>query len=210
MIPDSLLDGYRRFRTDRFAVEEARYRELADGQAPETMVIGCADSRCDPATIFAAAPGELFVIRNVAALVPPSQPDAGYHGTSAAIEFAVDVLRVRNIVVMGHGLCGGVATSLASRDAPPPGQFIGPWVQLLSPLRDRLIEDRPEATAEEQQRSLERYGILFSLQNLRSFEFVRSAIDDDRLALHGAWFSIAEGTLHWYDPGSGRFAVVEA
>lgn len=210
MLPDSLIDGYRRFRSDRFAAEEARYRELTAGQAPETMIVGCADSRCDPATIFAAAPGELFVIRNVAALVPPSQPDAGYHGTSAAIEFAVEVLRVKNIVVMGHGLCGGVAASLASRDTPPPGQFIGPWVDLLSPLRDRVVADRPDAAPEDRQRTLEHYGILFSLQNLRTFDFVANAIAEGRLSLHGAWFSIGEATLHWFDPASGLFEVVEA
>ena len=209
MLPDALIEGYRCFRSDRFAAEEARYRELTAGQSPETMIIGCADSRCDPATIFAAAPGELFVIRNVAALVPPSQPDAGYHGTSAAIEFAVEVLHVKNIVVMGHGLCGGVAASLASIDTSPPGQFIGPWVELLSPLRDRVIADRADTTPEELQRALERYGILFSLQNLRTFDFVERAIAEGRLSLHGAWFSIGEATLHWFDPASGLFEVVE-
>lgn len=210
MVPAPLLEGYRRFREDRFATEEARYRDLAGGQSPDTMIIACADSRVDPATIFAAAPGEMFVVRNVAAIVPPCQIDAGYHGTSAALEFAVTILGVRNIVVMGHGLCGGVAASLGAAENRPPGQFIGPWVELLSPVRDRMLADGTAREPEDRQRALERMGVLFSLANLRSFPFLADAIAADRLTLHGAWFSIAEGALYWYDMATGRFAAVDA
>jgi carbonic anhydrase len=208
MIPPTLAAGYRQFRNERFEAEEARYRDLAGGQAPETMIIACADSRVDPATIFAAAPGELFVVRNVAALVPPYQPDSGYHGTSAALEFAVTGLGVRNIVVMGHGLCGGVAAALDAADNGPAGQFIGPWVDLLSPVRDVMMEDTAISGAEQRQRALEWLGVLFSIGNLRSFPFVGDAIEAGNLNLHGAWFSIAEAELYWHGAESGAFEAV--
>ncbi len=210
MIPPTLAAGYRQFRNDRFADEEARYRELAAGQDPETMLIACADSRVDPATIFAAAPGELFVVRNVAALVPPYQPDAGYHGTSAALEFAVTGLGVRNIVVMGHGLCGGIAAALDAADNGPTGQFIGPWVDLLSPVRDEILADRSVTGPEQRQRALEWLGVLFSIGNLRTFPFVREAVEAGRLQLHGAWFSIAEAELYWHGMENGAFEAVAA
>ena len=208
MIPSRLAAGYRQFRNERFEAEEARYRALAAGQDPETMIIACADSRVDPATIFAGAPGELFVVRNVAALVPPYQPNAGYHGTSAALEFAVTGLGVRNIVVMGHGLCGGVAAALDAADNGPAGQFIGPWVDLLSPVRDELLADPDVTDAEQRQRALEWMGVLFSIGNLRSFPFVRAAVDAGRLKLHGAWFSIAEAELYWHGAETGAFEAV--
>ena len=210
MIPPTLSDGYREFRRDRFRTEESLYRDLAQGQSPRTMVIACADSRVDPATIFAVAPGEMFVVRNVAALVPPYQPDSGYHGTSAALEFAVTGLGISDIVVLGHGLCGGIAASLGAADTPPPGQFIGPWVELLSPVRDRVLGDNSLTGPDARQRALEWMGVLFSIGNLRTFPFVVDAIDAGRLALHGAWFSIAEAELYWYGDETGVFEAVPA
>lgn len=208
MIPAPLFDGYTRFRRGRFRDEEARYRELAGGQDPETMVIACADSRVDPATIFAAAPGELFVVRNVAALVPPCAEASGYHGTSAALEFAVKEIGVKNIVVLGHGLCGGVAASLAAADNQPTGAFIGPWVEMLAPERDRMLADRPDLDVAERQRWLEWIGVVYSMGNLRTFPFVEHAIEDGHLAVHGAWFSIAEAELYWHAPDTGTFEAV--
>ena len=200
-IPAGLAAGYRRFRSERYAVEAERYRALAKGQRPSTMIIACADSRADPATIFAAAPGELFVVRNVAALVPPFEEGGGYHGTSAAIEFAVSELSVPEIVVMGHGLCGGIAAALSER---PTGRFIGPWVELLAGIRARLSDADPGA----RQKRLEQMAVEYSLQNLTSFPFVEAAIVAGRLRLHGAWFAIAEGELEWLDGTSGRFERV--
>ncbi len=208
MPPDALLNGYRRFRDGRLEEEKARYRELAKGQAPETMIIACADSRVDPATIFSAAPGELFVVRNVAALVPPHQPDAGYHGTSAALEFAVTGIRVRNIVVMGHGQCGGVAASLAGAARRPTGMFIGPWVELLAPVRNPILED-PSVAMEDRQRLLEWRGIQYSIENLRTFPFVQAAEKCGELNIYGAWFSIGEAKLFWFEDATGSFAPVE-
>ena len=210
MIPASLHAGYRRFRDDRFLTEEARYRDLAGGQSPETMIVACADSRVDPATIFAAAPGELFVVRNVAALVPPCETSSGYHGTSAALEFAMTGIAVKNIVVMGHGLCGGVAASLAAAENVPTGTFLGPWVELLSGVRDDVLRDERISGAVERQRALEWMGVLYSIGNLRTFPFVREAEQAGRLNVHGAWFSIAEAELYWHDADTGIFEAVVA
>lgn len=208
-MPRELADGYRRFRKGRFTDEANRYRELAEGQTPRTMIIACADSRVDPATIFAAGPGELFVVRNVAAIVPPCDPDGGYHGTSAAIEFAVTGLHVENIVVMGHGLCGGVAAALAAAEDRPVGQFIGPWVSLIQDVRDELIARAPHQSQEERQRALERMAVQQSLDNLMTFPFLSEAVEAGRLKLAGAWFAIMEGELHWLDWDSGVFEAVD-
>ena len=209
-MPDDLAAGYRRFRQGRYVEEEARYRELAEGQTPRTMIIACADSRVDPATIFAAGPGELFVVRNVAAIVPPCDPDGGYHGTSAAIEFAVTGLKIANIVVMGHGQCGGISAALAAAEDHPVGQFIGPWVGLIKDVRDELLARSPDADANERQRSLERMAVQQSLHNLLTFPFIVEAVDAGRLELSGAWFSIMEGELHWLDWDRGVFERVAA
>ena len=209
-IPAALATGYELFRRERFPGEVRRYQALAEGQKPETMVIACADSRVDPATIFQASPGELFVVRNVAALVPPCEQNGHYHGTSAAIEFAVTVLGVKSIVVLGHGQCGGVAASLrAARAGPLPGVFIGPWVALLSDVRDQLLDHRPHLSGEERQQALEHLAIKQSLINLTTFPFVAAAIERDALRLHGAWFSIGKGELRWLDDERGTFEVVK-
>lgn len=204
-IPAGLAAGYRRFRRERYRAEAERYRALAKGQRPRTMIIACADSRADPATIFSAAPGELFVVRNVAALVPPFEEGGGYHGTSAAIEFAVSELAVPDIVVMGHGQCGGIAAALAER---PVGRFIGPWVELLAGIRDGLSQAAPALDGTGRQKLFEQMAVHYSLQNLTSFPFVKAAIEAGQLSLHGAWFAIAEGQLEWLEASSGRFEPV--
>jgi len=206
VIPAALHDGYRRFRSDRYAQEVDRYRALAQGQQPQTMVIGCADSRVDPATIFSAGPGELLVVRNVAALVPPYEEGGTYHGTSAALEFAVCVLQVSRILVLGHGMCGGIEAALASVEHGPVGRFIDPWVGLLADVRDELIA-RTEPGSD-RQRALEQAAVRQSLRNMMSFSFIFEAVDEGRLALDGAWFSIAEGELLWLDPDSNDFEQV--
>lgn len=207
-IPEELREGYRRFRAGRYVDEAERYRALARGQQPGTMVIGCADSRVDPATIFSAGPGELFVVRNVAALVPPCEETGAYHGTSAALEFAVSVLGVANIVVLGHAMCGGVAAALAAAEQRPVGRFIRPWVELLADIRDELIERAESPDAESRQKALERMAVQQSLHNLTSFPFVAEAVGEGRLRLGGAWFSIAEGALLWLDRDTGVFEPV--
>lgn len=207
-IPADLLSGYRLFRSGRFAEEAERFRALSAGQQPHTMIIGCADSRVDPATIFSAGPGELFVVRNVAALVPPCEIDGGYHGTSAALEFAVTGLKVSNIIVMGHGLCGGVSASLALSEGSAVGSFLGPWVSILDKVRDEMLGAAAHLQGEDRQRALEHLSVRQSLDNLKGFPFINDALFDGQLSLHGAWFSIAEGELQWLDLESGTFERV--
>ena len=208
--PEPLLRGYRSFRDDRYAREQDRYRSLAEqGQAPETMVIACCDSRAAPETIFNAAPGELFVVRNVANLVPPCEPGDICHSTSAALEFAVQSLKVQHIVVLGHGRCGGIRAALHPAAEPlSPDDFIGRWMNRLGPAAEAVVSS-PELTEEERQTALERASISQSIANLRTFPFVSILEDRKRLGLHGAWFDIAEGELWTMDPETGDFSKAE-
>ncbi len=204
-----LIAGYRRFRARRFREARELFRQLKDSQQPATMIIACADSRADPAMIFDAAPGELFVVRNVAALVPPYDESGGLHGVSAALEFAVTILKVKQIVVMGHGGCGGIAASLAAADHRPIGRFIAPWVEIAADARDAVLADATISTRDWQE-AVEHGAVGQSIKNLASFPFVRSAMDTGDLNLDGAWFSIGKGELHWRDPTSGDFTLVAA
>ena len=208
-VPYDLMIGYRRFREERFAGQAEQYRSLAQAQTPRTMVIGCADSRVDPATIFSAAPGELFIVRNIAALVPPFEETGTYHGTSAAIEFAVTSLNIENIVVLGHGMCGGIAAALAVAEQRPVGRFVEPWVELIAESRDKLLQRTSSDDPEGRQKELERLAIQVSLQNLTTFPFVKNALETGRLALHGAWFSIVDAELRWLDWDTGVFERID-
>ncbi|MFN3911420.1 carbonic anhydrase [Hyphomonas sp.] len=199
-----LIAGYRRFRAGVYAEQAQLYRELGEGQDPDVMLIACADSRAEPSDIFNAAPGQMFVVRNVANLVPPYKPDGGLHGVSAALEFAVNVLKVRHIVVMGHGGCGGVTASLTESKSALIGEFVAPWVKLLDAARARVLE----SGSVNPQFALELEGIETSLENLMSFPWVAEAVAAGELELHGAWFAIKHGELHWRNPASKRFEVV--
>jgi carbonic anhydrase len=205
-LPERLLDGYRTFMSGKFASETARYRSLArDGQAPETMVIACCDSRSAPEAVFDAGPGELFVVRNVANLVPPYAPDGEFHSTSAALEFGVMSLRVKNIVVMGHGRCGGIKAALDPEQRPlSPGDFIGKWMSLVEPAA-QAVTGNTMMTAGERQTALERITIRFSLANLRTFPCVKTLEDKGRLTLSGAWFDISTGELWVMNRDTGDF-----
>jgi carbonic anhydrase len=206
VLPERLLAGYRAFIEGRYAGERQRYRALAkDGQSPEIMMIACCDSRAAPEMIFDAGPGELFVVRNVANLVPPYAPDGEYHATSAALEYGVQVLKVRSIVVLGHGRCGGIKAALDPSAGPfSPGDFIGKWMSLLGPAAAR-IGGAEFLTAAERQTALERASIRASIENLRSFPCVSILEGKGRLAVHGAWFDIESGELWVMDPVSGDF-----
>ena len=208
--PRALLDGYRSFKEGRYGRERDRYRALAEhGQTPKVMVIACCDSRSAPETIFNAAPGEIFVVRNVANLVPPYEPASGYHGTSAALEFAVQSLKVRHIVVLGHGGCGGIRAALHPAAQPlSPDDFIGKWMKLLGPAADAIASGRPLTDAQ-RQTALERASIHGSIANLRTFPCVAILEDRNRLGLHGAWFDIADGDLWTMDPAGGEFYRAE-
>ena len=206
MFPKRLTEGYVSFLHGRLERERARYETLAEkGQHPEIMVIGCGDSRVAPETIFDAGPGEMFVVRNIANLVPPCEPDVdtSYHGTSAAIEFGVNALKVKHIVVMGHASCGGVA-AFANKAAPlSKRDFIGKWMSQIAPVVDRLgppTEDRQSWI-----RQLEWAVVEYSLNNLMTFPAVRERVEEGSLTLHGAYFGVATGLLFVRDPVSGEF-----
>ena len=200
-----LIEGYYRFRGTDWQKERARWQELAGGQSPKVMVIACSDSRVDPTTIFGSRPGETFVVRNVANLVPPYEPDGGRHGVSAALEFAVTKLGVEEIVILGHGACGGVNAALTralADTAPGEGGFVANWISLLDAARDRVAAEH--GTGPEGQQALEQEGVRVSIANLLTFPFVRERVEAGTLAIHGAVFSIADGKLRVLDD-DGRF-----
>lgn len=204
-----LIAGYRRFRASRYREARDLFHRLHKGQKPATMVIACADSRADPAMIFDAAPGELFTVRNVAALVPPYEEGGGLHGVSAALEFAVTALRVKEIVVMGHGGCGGIAACLAAAADRPVGKFMAPWVEIAADAREAVLRNEAIPRSDWQE-AVEHGAVGLSLNNLMSFPFVRAAFERGELSLDGAWFSIGKGELHWRDADTGAFTVVAA
>jgi len=208
--PRKLLGGYAHFRKTRLTRERERYEQLAEkGQKPDTMIIACCDSRSAPETIFGTAPGEIFVVRNVANIMPPYESDGDYHGTSAALEFAVQALRVKHIVVMGHGRCGGIAAfrqQLTGEAGEPlsPGDFIGKWISLLEPVAHN-IERNGNETAEELQMKLECGSIRQSIEHLKTFPCVSILLEREQIGLHGAWFDISTGELWTMNEESGEF-----
>jgi carbonic anhydrase len=201
-----LIEGYRRFKQGRWPEERAHYEELAHkGQNPNYLVIACSDSRADPATIFNASPGELFVIRNVAGIVPPFESDSGHRGTSAALAFAVVQLGVGNIVVMGHAHCGGVAAALDNRlVANVP--FIGHWIELLEPALEHSAHIHD---TEERHTAMERDCVRLSLENLMTFPFVAERVKAGKLQLHGSRFGIANGKLEVLNRATGDFESID-
>ena len=213
LIPSRLEQGYRAFLEGRFPTERQRFRKLAEaGQKPRIMLIGCCDSRCAPETIFDSSPGEIFVLRNVAALVPPYKPNDDFHSTSAALEFGVMGLRVEHIVVMGHEACGGIK-AYAENEADPymrplsPGDFIGQWIKLIAPAAHAL----GPAPATPDTAYVEKLGhesVKQSLANLRTFPCISGLIEKGRLSLHGAYFGVADGRLLALDEARGVFEPI--
>ena len=206
--PERLVDGYKTFATQRLPTEQVRYRELSRvGQSPETMVIGCCDSRVSPEVIFDAGPGELFVVRNVANLVPPYAPDGGAHGVSAALEFAVQVLRVKHIVVLGHAQCGGVRAFIDKIAPLSPGDFIGRWMSLFVKPGE-IVEQREHESMQHFVTRIEKAAVLRSLENLMTFPCVNILVGRGKLQLHGAYFGVAEGSLAILDDDTNEFRRV--
>ncbi|MFL6791275.1 MAG: carbonic anhydrase [Bradyrhizobium sp.] len=206
--PQHLLDGYRSFTTQRLPTEQTRYRELARrGQSPAVMVIGCCDSRVSPEVIFDAGPGELFVVRNVANLVPVYQPDSGTHGVSAALEYAVSVLRVKHIVVLGHAQCGGIRAFIDKIQPLSPGDFIGKWMQMFIKPGE-VVEQRDHETMQDFTIRIEKAAVFRSLENLMTFPFVRERVKRGEIDLHGAYFGVAEGSLFVLDQAAKEFRSV--
>jgi len=203
----SLVEGYRRFLGTRYRRQAELYQSLSEtGQSPKTMVVACCDSRVDPAVIFDTAPGELFVVRNVANLVPPYEPHGDYHGTSAALEFAVTTLKVEHVLIMGHAQCGGVQAFLEGIfDPDREHDFIRKWVSIMNPARAEALRQAPHRSPAELQQMIEFAAVRQSLENLSTFPFVKERLEDGSLQLHGAYFGIATGELLGLDPKSGTF-----
>jgi carbonic anhydrase len=208
-LPPRLSEGYASFRKRRYAEEAQRYFNLGEGhQKPTIMVIACSDSRAAPETIFDAGPGEIFVVRNVANLVPPYTPDGGHHATSAAIEFGVLSLGVKSILVMGHGRCGGIRAAITDGNPLSHTDFIGSWMR---PIKDvaRIIPREAGESDEIHERHVERASIEHSLANLRTFPWIRMKENRRELSLHGAWFDISMGELHVYDEPTASWLGIE-
>ncbi len=207
----TLIEGYRRFRSGAYREQRERFDRLAsEGQSPKLMVIACSDSRVDPAQIFDVDPGEIFVVRNVAALVPPFETTPGHHGVSAALEFALQVVKVRQIVVLGHGMCGGCKAALTRELAgtvPGEGGFIADWIALLDDAQ-AAVATAHGRSSDVAQRAMELAAIQVSINNLRTFPCVRQKERDGELKLRGAFFAISDGLLHILDEVSGEFAPV--
>jgi carbonic anhydrase len=208
--PEHLADRFRRFKYRHFAPNFDHYEKLATfGQHPEVMIVSCCDSRVDPETIFSAMPGELFVMRNVASLVPPYETSGKYHGVSAALEFAALNLRVKHIVVVGHSGCGGVRACLEQDAArQTEAQFISNWMSMLDEARVRVVDGYRGRPLTELRAALEKEGIKTSLATLRTFPCIKLLESKGRLALHGAYFDIATGTLAVFNQATGTFAAV--
>ena len=203
-----LIAGYRRFREQGWKPERQRWEALREGQQPRVMVIACSDSRVDPAQIFDVNPGEIFVVRNVAALVPPFETNPGHHGVSAALEFAVQVLKVREVVVMGHGMCGGCRAALTQElhgTEPGQGGFIADWIAMLDEAREPVARELG-TEGREAERAMEQAAVKVSLANLRTFPCVREKEKRGSLTLRGAFFAISDGVLHLLDEGTGAFS----
>jgi len=208
--PQRLIDGYSAFTSGRLQSEQNRYRELAErGQTPEIMVIGCADSRVSPEVIFNARPGELFVVRNVANLVPPYAPDGGAHGVSAALEFGVAALKVQHIVVLGHAQCGGVQAFAEDAEPLSPGDFIGKWMSLMAPAMEK-VGPRGDLPRADYLTRVEQANVVNSLENLMTFPRLRKLTETGRIAIHGAYFGVATGKLSVRDPATGEFKPIAA
>lgn len=209
-VPTYLVNRYHGWKATTFAENKGWYRRLADeGQRPRAMVISCCDSRVHVTAIFGADQGEFFIHRNIANLVPPYNPDGEYHGTSAAIEYAVTSLKVSHLVVLGHSGCGGVegCYNMCSGKAPElesKSSFVGRWMEILRPGYDRL----PNGTEAQRKHALEKQAVLISLENLMTFPFVQNAVESDTLSLHGVWNDIGDGALETYDPNINAFSAI--
>ena len=197
--PSHLIAGFARFQSNHFSREDVLYRNLVEqGQTPKVLIVGCCDSRVDPALIFDCAPGDLFVIRNVANLVPPAEDRVGHHGTTAALEYGVCNLTVEHIVVLGHAHCGGIHNLLQTGGNANPHSYIDDWMSLVEAARLQVMRDFGDASKEMQQRECEQRAIVVSLQNLMSFEWIAERVAKGTLALHGWYFDIESGQLLAY------------
>lgn len=207
--PGQLIEGFRRFREQHFTENDALYRQLVtEGQSPKIMVVACCDARVDPAIVLDCKPGDLFVIRNVANLVPPAESrSSGRHGTSAALEFGVRNLGIEHIIVLGHAQCGGIR-SLFSGGRGETDSYVSAWMRMAEEVHAGVLRDLPEATLEQQMMACEERAILVSLENLMTFQWVRERVESGTLTLHGWYFDIEHGQMLQYNPASRAFEAL--
>jgi len=206
--PEQLIGGFRRFRERHFAKDSERFKELVQfGQTPKALVVACCDSRVDPALVLDCAPGDLFVIRNVANLVPPAENQGHYHGTSAALEFGVRNLRVQHIIVLGHAQCGGIH-ALLEGSVDKEESFIAGWMGIAEAARDRVESEFGKDCSDIRHRACEQQAILVSLANLQTFSWIRERVEQGKLSLHGWYFDIERGELLGYDPATRKFEML--
>ena len=207
--PQQLIEGFRRFREQHFTHDDALYRQLVEqGQAPKILVVACCDSRVDPAIVLDCAPGDLFVVRNVANIVPPSGTLSGHHGTSSALEYGVRNLGVQHIIVLGHARCGGIRSLVDTGGTSNPDSFIDDWMHLVEDARAGVERDMSGVSLEERLQACEQRAILISLRNLMTFPWVRERVENRTLTLRGWYFDIEHGQLLQYDANAGTFAAL--
>lgn len=203
-----MIQGFRRFRKTYFSGETELFDRLQEGQEPRTLVVACSDSRVDPALLTRSKPGDMFVIRNVANLVPPYEPDSRFHGVSSALEYAVRVLKVEHIVVLGHSDCGGIRTMLSADSAALNGEFIGHWMEIARPAFDEVVARLGHKPLELQLQALEKAAIMLSIENLLSFPWIKNATEAGQLHIHGWYFDLRKGELSCFDPDRNDFIAI--
>lgn len=202
------LDGIGVFQKQHFGKNAALASSLASGQKPQALLIGCCDSRVDPALLTACAPGDLFILRNIANLVPPYAKSDDYHGVSSSIEYAVCYLNVSDIIILGHSQCGGIGALMSSARGEIAGEFIGKWVSIAEPAREKVLRELSDVSEEQQLRACEKEAILVSLKNLMSFPWVREKVSRGQLSLHGWYYNIGTGQLCCYNQLNGEFEML--
>ncbi len=202
------IHGFRRFQEDYFSEDRELFDRLKQGQRPRVVLIGCSDSRVDPSMMVRSEPGDLFIVRNVANLVPPCEHDHSYHGVSAALEYAVCHLEVEHIIVLGHSCCGGIRSLMEGIPAEKNGEYISRWVGIAERAKQQVLETFADAPPEQQAKACEHASILVSLENLLTFPWIRERVEADTLDLHGWYFDIESGNLYSYQPASGKFELL--
>lgn len=202
------ISGIENFQQQHFGKNSELATNLIAGQKPQALLIGCCDSRVDPALLTDCAPGDLFILRNIANLVPPYKKDNDYHGVSSSIEYAVCYLEVSDIIVLGHSQCGGIGALMQSAQGREAGEFIGKWVNIAASARDKVLEEMPDASEDKQARSCEKEAILVSLKNLMTFPWVKERVSKGQLSLHGWYYNIGSGQLKYYNQLTGTYEVL--
>lgn len=206
---DRFITGFHTFRNDYFGTELSQFESLKQGQSPKTMIIGCSDSRVDPALLTNCAPGDIFMVRNVANLVPPCETNGGLHGVSTALQFAVCHLEVEHIIVLGHSQCGGINALMSGTCGCKEDDFISNWMSIAEPAKVKVLAELPEKDAKLQQRAVEQAAILLSLENLGTFPWIEQRVANGELSLHGWYFDLNDGALLEYQAQSGQFRKVD-